>query len=92
MRRLFLFILHVSAIGFLLSACSPMNSEFSCNATAGDSCMTIEQVDAMTRFADVGRKKHGSTSKQHSHLAAQNQQESALVWVAPHHTSFHARG
>lgn len=92
MRRFFLFIIPVSAIGFLLSACSPMNSEFSCNATAGDSCMTIEQVDAMTRYADVGRKKHGSTSKQHSRLAAQNQQDSALVWVAPHHTSFHAQG
>jgi conjugal transfer pilus assembly protein TraV len=34
-----------------LSGCT-MNSKFSCNATAGDSCMTIEQVDAMTRFAD----------------------------------------
>lgn len=29
-----------------------MNSNFSCNATAGDSCLTIEQVDDMTRFAD----------------------------------------
>lgn len=36
----------------LLSGCGTMNSDFSCNATAGDSCLTIEQVDAMTRFAD----------------------------------------
>lgn len=36
----------------LLTGCSTMNSNFSCNATAGDSCLTIEQVDAMTRFAD----------------------------------------
>ena len=36
----------------LMSGCSPMNSEFSCNATASDSCMTIEQVDAMTRYAN----------------------------------------
>lgn len=35
-----------------LTSCSTMNSNFSCNATAGDSCLTIEQVDAMTRFAD----------------------------------------
>ncbi len=42
----------ISTAAFLMSACSPMNSEFSCNATAGDSCMTIEQVDAMTRYAD----------------------------------------
>ena len=36
----------------LLAGCGTMNSNFSCNATAGDSCLTIEQVDAMTRFAD----------------------------------------
>lgn len=35
-----------------LAACSTMNSDFSCNATAGDSCLTIEEVDNMTRFAD----------------------------------------
>lgn len=35
----------------LLASCS-MNSQFSCNVTAGDSCLTIEQVDAMTRYAD----------------------------------------
>lgn len=45
-----LFALSIAA--FAISGCSPMNSEFSCNATAGDSCMTIEQVDAMTRYAD----------------------------------------
>ncbi|AOW53837.1 TPA: TraV family lipoprotein [Legionella pneumophila] len=39
-------------ISVLLTGCGPMNSNFSCNATAGDSCLTIEQVDAMTRFAD----------------------------------------
>lgn len=37
---------------FALSGCAPINTEFSCNKTAGDSCLTIEQVDAMTRFAD----------------------------------------
>lgn len=49
--RVFTFIA-IGLAGLLMSACSPMNSEFSCNATAGDSCMTIEQVDAMTRYAD----------------------------------------
>ncbi|KTD47793.1 hypothetical protein [Legionella quateirensis] len=36
----------------LLVGCGTMNSDFSCKVTAGDSCLTIEQVDAMTRFAD----------------------------------------
>lgn len=42
----------ISIISVLLTGCGTMNSNFSCNATAGDSCLTIEQVDAMTRFAD----------------------------------------
>ena len=37
---------------FLIVGCAPVNSEFSCNKTASDSCLTIEEVDAMTRFAD----------------------------------------
>lgn len=42
----------ISILSALLTGCGTMNSNFSCNATAGDSCLTIEQVDAMTRFAD----------------------------------------
>jgi conjugal transfer pilus assembly protein TraV len=52
MRLEVLAFIAVSITSCLISGCSPMNSEFSCNATASDSCMTIEQVDAMTRFAD----------------------------------------
>lgn len=68
-------IVAVSAAGLLMSACSPMNSEFSCNATAGDSCMTIEQVDAMTRYAD-GTRASQQKRDHHSH---------PYVWVAPQH-------
>jgi conjugal transfer pilus assembly protein TraV len=42
----------IPLMAVLLTGCGTMNSNFSCNATAGDSCLTIEQVDAMTRFAD----------------------------------------
>lgn len=48
-RVIFVIILGTS---FMLSSCSTMNSHFSCKATAKDSCLTIEEVDAMTRFAD----------------------------------------
>ncbi|QDQ41172.1 TraV family lipoprotein (plasmid) [Legionella geestiana] len=44
--------LFIAVLAGLLTGCGTMNSNFSCNATAGDSCLTIEQVDAMTRFAD----------------------------------------
>ncbi|WP_347251579.1 hypothetical protein [Legionella sp.] len=37
---------------FLLNSCTTMNSDFSCKATAKDSCLTIEEVDAMTRSAN----------------------------------------
>ncbi len=76
--RMFSFVV-ISTAGFLISACSPINSEFSCNATAGDSCMTIEQVDAMTRYAD-------GTRAQNAHSVSQQKQDHhvhPLVWVAP---------
>ena len=36
----------------ILTGCSTTSSTFSCNKTAGDSCLTIEEVDAMTQYAD----------------------------------------
>lgn len=35
-----------------LTGCGTMNSHFTCNNTAKDSCLTIEEVDAMTHFVD----------------------------------------
>jgi hypothetical protein len=32
----------------LISSCSTMNSNFSCNATASDQCLTLSEVNAMT--------------------------------------------
>ena len=73
----------------LLTGCGPMNSNFSCNATAGDSCLTIEQVDAMTRFADdvkpntPGRRKlraENNPPKSFGKIIKQNNGQS--VWVA----------
>lgn len=36
----------------ILTGCSTTSSTFSCNKTAGDSCLTIEDVDSMTQYAD----------------------------------------
>lgn len=41
-----------SLLSTLLLGCETMNSQFSCKTTAGDSCLTIEQVEAMTQFAN----------------------------------------
>ena len=81
-------IVAIVAAGLLMSACSPINSKFSCNATAGDSCMTIEQVDAMTHYADDARAQNTHSASQqkrgeHAHPYAKNNNGHALVWVAP---------
>ena len=56
------FLILVPVAG-LLAGCSTMNSNFSCNVAAGDSCLTIEQVDAMTRFADENPKARPRRSR-----------------------------
>lgn len=73
-----------------LTACGPINSNFSCNATAGDSCLTIEQVDAMTRFAD-DRRPYGLKNNQINTKNAPPYQQGRRVkqsngqalWLAP---------
>lgn len=40
-------ILIVATVG-ILSGCSTMNSQFSCSKTAGDGCLSMDEVDAMT--------------------------------------------
>lgn len=42
------FLISMSILAIGLSACAPINTEFSCNATAGDKCMSIEEVYALS--------------------------------------------
>ncbi|HAU0297867.1 TPA: conjugal transfer protein [Legionella pneumophila] len=79
----------ISILSALLTGCSTMNSNFSCNATAGDSCLTIEQVDAMTRFADDAKPnsvRRGMMKAEHTipnhqgKIIQQNNGQS--LWVA----------
>lgn len=72
----------------LLSGCSTVNSHFSCDQTAIDRCMTIEQVNRMTSFADdYNRASYQSKpdSKwrklQKSHT--DNKEGGGLVWLSP---------
>ncbi|WP_412755618.1 conjugal transfer protein [Legionella longbeachae] len=71
-----------------LTGCT-MNSNFSCNATAGDSCLTIEQVDAMTRFADepqpvAATSRRINAEKNRSKLSGRLVQQAPgqSLWVA----------
>lgn len=49
----------------VLSGCATMDSSFSCNETAFDSCMTIEQADSIRSKKKVNRGAKGKFS-QHS--------------------------
>ena len=73
-----------------LSACSPVNTQFSCNATAGDHCLSIEEVNAMTESHEehAGRwrervrvmpKPDARTQSSAPRLARNTQ----TIWVAP---------
>lgn len=63
-----------------LSGCATMNSDFSCNNTAKDSCLTIEQVDALTRFAD---EPPLTAPKARHHTLYKADINEPLLWVAP---------
>lgn len=70
-----------------LSGCATMNSDFSCQATAKDSCLTIEQVDALTRFADEPAIYRPNSAKPALYKADINE---PLLWVAQKEESGHA--
>lgn len=46
-------LLSVLMLASLLSSCSSMNSNFSCNVTAGDNCLSMDEVNAMTEVKAI---------------------------------------
>lgn len=73
-----------------LCACSPMNTQFSCNATAGDHCLSIEEVNAMTESHEehqgnwrervrVAPMKAENSRPKGTRLANNTQ----TIWIAP---------
>ena len=81
------------SVALCLCACSPMNSEFSCNATAGDQCLSIEEVNAMTE-ADAPLKRISPPPMQQGRAHHFTQNNTQTIWIAPwtdeqgkHHTN-----
>tara|TARA_Y100001956_G_C4121850_1_gene187872 strand:- start:2226 stop:2528 length:303 start_codon:yes stop_codon:yes gene_type:complete len=74
-------ILMLTAVMVLLSGCSTMNDQFGCNQTASDTCLTIDEVHAMTEPKGTYHKrsvfKGGDLSKNHKNMAG-------TLWIAPH--------
>ena len=83
MKLPFIFLIALSLT--VLAGCSTMNSDFSCKATAADSCLSIEQVDAMTRFADAPTLNTPLNSKvRKTYRENQSQRtDNQPIWVAP---------
>lgn len=74
----------------LLCACSPMNTQFSCNATAGDRCLSIEEVNAMTESHEEHNGNWRERVRQAPMKAENSRPESSrfanntqTIWVAP---------
>ena len=76
------FFMRLSLVGVvaLNSACAPINTQFSCNATAGDRCLSIEEVNAMTEVGEVKNPVHvqRALSPNHARLAS-----TQTIWIAP---------
>jgi len=77
MKHVFLNLSLIGAV-VLNSACAPINTQFSCNSTAGDRCLSIEEVNAMT---ETGQDKqvvvHG---RPYQHY---DQHTTQTIWMAP---------
>ena len=68
------FFTHFSLIGLVMlsSACAPINTKFSCNSTADDKCLSIEEVNAMTETAQEKQTVvHEKLYQNYTHHTAQ---------------------
>ena len=80
MKHLFMKLSFVGVV-ILNSACAPINTQFSCNATAGDRCLSIEEVNAMTEVDEVKKPTHvWRIPARHARLAHNSTQ---TIWIAP---------
>lgn len=74
MKKLIILFLLTATVA--LSACSTMNSRFSCNATAGDGCLSLDDVNAMTEGRTPAPMMKQSTKP---FLKSKTKR----VWIAP---------
>lgn len=47
-------LINLLLISIICSGCAPINTEFSCKATATDRCLSIEEVNAMSEAELTG--------------------------------------
>jgi conjugal transfer pilus assembly protein TraV len=75
-----------------LAGCAPVNTQFSCNATASDRCLSIEEVDAMTQSGSINtpHKRPMSHRWNPADMKADNRRSQSqmasktqTIWIAP---------
>lgn len=78
-------IIHSLFLIPLLSACAPINTQFSCNVTAGDRCLSIEEVNAMTEMKEPSRleKEIPTVTKKYTCRGCHTSSDTQTIWVAP---------
>ena len=80
----------VSVSALLAVGCSPLNTQFSCNATASDRCLSIEEVNAMTETHEehqgMWRERVAITPRKACKSCGQKVRkahDARTIWVAP---------
>lgn len=61
------------------SGCSTVNESFSCNKTAGDSCLTMDEVNAMTEEKGAYVRKKVFKPEFHAHAG---HTDNKGLWIA----------
>jgi len=74
-------LIRVSLLAILcsLTGCSTMNSKFSCNKTAGDGCLSMEEVNAMTEGRSIQVIRRTSVTP-----VPLLKVKTRRVWIAPY--------
>jgi conjugal transfer pilus assembly protein TraV len=67
----------------LMTGCAPINTEFSCNATAGDRCLSIEEVYELSERSksNIKPSQHHCTSCVAS--SSGTKQNKQAIWIPP---------
>lgn len=69
------------------TACAPINSKFSCDATAGDACLNVDEADKMASqgitLDTLQQQKNQGSQKSPTNVPV-NPNETQRIWVAPY--------
>lgn len=74
-------VMTLTTLIVFMNGCSIMNEKFSCNQTAGDSCLTIDEVNAITEPKGTYHKR---SAFHNSALLERKNNKPSSLWIAKH--------